>query len=136
MSLWQRLARRWGDDQRFRFLVVGAYNTAFGLLLFPILYLLLSPKLHYLVILVIAHAIAITNAFIAHRRLVFRTEGPILAQFLRYNVGALGALGFSAGGLILLVSRLGASPLVAQPFLMAVSIVLTYLWHARVTFRA
>jgi len=135
MSLRARLTQRWADDERFRFLVVGAYNTAFGFLLFPILYLLLQRRLHYLVILVITHAIAVANSFIAHRRFAFRAVGPVLPQLFRYKVGYVGALALSIGGMYLLVSRLGLSPLLAQPILMVLSIVLTYLWHSRVSFR-
>lgn len=135
MSLRGRLTKRWADDERFRFLVIGVYNTAFGFLLFPLLYLLLSRRLHYVVILVIAHAIAVTNSFLAHRRVTFRAAGPLLPQLMRYNVGYLGALALSIGGMVFLVSRVGLSPLLAQPILMFASIVLTYLWHSRVSFR-
>lgn len=137
MTLRERLGRRWSDDQRFRFLVVGAYNTAFGYLVFPLLYLLLSKRMHYALILVIAHQIAVTQAFVLHRRFAFRAEGAAwLPQFLRFNVGYLGALGVGLGGMYLFVSRLHVSPLVAQPALTTLTIVLSYLWHSRVSFRA
>lgn len=135
VSLRERLGRRWTEDLKFRFLVVGAYNTAIGFLLFPLLYLLLRRHLHHAVILVITHVIAVTNAFITHRRLAFRADGSWFPQFLRFNAGYLGSLGIGLAGFWLLVDRARWSPLVAQPLLMTVTIALSYLWHSRVSFR-
>ena len=134
MSLRERFAQRWANDLKFRFLVVGAYNTAFGFVLFPVLYLLLSSRLHYVVVYLIAHALAVTNAFLAYRRVAFRAEGHWAGQFLRFNIGYLGALGLGLGGMALLVTRAHLSPLIAQPLLLTATVVLSYLWHSRVSF--
>ena len=125
---------RW-EDVRFRFLVIGAINTGFGYALFPLLFLLLGKRVHYLGVAILSHAIAVAIAFVLHRRYAFRAEGPWLPQYLRFNVGYLASFGIGLAGMALLVGRAHWSPLVAQPVLMTVTIVLSYLWHSRVSFR-
>jgi putative flippase GtrA len=128
---------RWERDVRFRFLAIGAYNTAFGYVLWPVLYWLLGTRLHYAIVYLIAHVIAVINAFVAYRRFTFRAEeGSWPRQFLRFNVGYLGALAIGLGGMAVLVDRVHLSPFVAQPILLTITVVLSFLWHSRVSFRA
>ena len=122
------------SSEKFRFLAVGAYNTLFGYVAFALLYTWLENELHYLVVAVIAHFIAVINAFLAHRVLVFRAHGAVLREFLRFNVTTLGNL---AGGLVLmalLVSFGGWHPLLAQAVVLAVSVVASYFVHKLYTF--
>jgi putative flippase GtrA len=129
------LRERWDEDQRFRFLVVGAVNTAVGFALFPLLYLLLRGRVHYLVVVVIAHVFAVTIAFGLHRRFAFRATGAVLPQYLKFNAGYLAALAIGVFGMALFVEKLHVHPLIAQPILMTVTILLSYVWHSRVSFR-
>lgn len=130
-----RVRGAWAGDQRLRFLVVGGYNTVFGVACFPVLYVLFGRTSHYLALSTVAHFIAVTNAFIAHRVVAFRAEGAWLPQWVRFCVGHLGTLGLGLLGLALLVGRLRLTPLQAQPILLAVSVILSYFWHSRVSFR-
>ena len=49
------LMRGWRHHEQLRFLVVGAWNTAFGYGVFLTLYLLLQDAMHYLAIAVLAY---------------------------------------------------------------------------------
>lgn len=129
------LVRRWEHDLRFRFVVVGVFNTGLGLLSFPLLFLALGVRVPYLALIVVAFALTVTGAFFTHRWIVFRVTGPLLPQYLRFAAGQLGLLGFSLMGTALLVGRLRLSPLLAQPALSLSVIALSFAWNARVTFR-
>lgn len=122
------------SSERFRFLAVGAYNTLFGYVAFALLYAWLGNELHYLVVAVIAHFIAVINAFFAHRMLVFRAHGALLRDFLRFNVSTLGNLAAGLVLMALLVSLVGWHPLLAQALVIAVSVVASYFIHKLYTF--
>ena len=125
----------WQLPQQFRFLLAGGYNTVFGYLMFSGLYLLCGEQVHYLIIAVLAHGIAVINAFIVHRRLVFRSLEPWFTSFVRFNVSQLAALAFGITCLYALVSYGRIRPLVAQAIVTTVSVLLTYLLHSRFSFR-
>ena len=121
-------------SERFRFLAVGAYNTVFGYAVFAVAYTFLHEQLHYLVIAVIGHVIAVINAFFAHRILVFRASGNMLPDFVRFNVTTIGAAAFGLAGLAILVDFGGIHPLLAQAVVLAVTVIITYIVHKRYTF--
>ena len=122
------------DSEKFRFLAVGAYNTLFGYVAFAVLYTSLHERLHYLVIAVIAHVIAVINAFFAHRTLVFRAHGNLLGDFARFNITTLGSTAIGLAGLAVLVDFGGIHPLLAQAIVLSVTVVITYVAHKLYTF--
>ena len=122
------------DSEKFRFLAVGAYNTLFGYVAFAVLYTWLHEGLHYLVIAVIAHMIAVINAFFAHRVLVFRARGNLLADFARFNITTLGSTAIGLAGLAALVDLGGIHPLLAQAIVLAATVAITYIAHKFYTF--
>jgi putative flippase GtrA len=115
--------------------VIGAYNTAFGYAAFTLIYLFFHVRLHYLTIMVIAHVLAVTNAFFGHRFLTFRVHGHLLSDFLRFNLTYLGALFVGIVGLPFLIEVGHLHPLVSQALLIALTTVGTYILHKRVSFR-
>ena len=121
-------------DQRVRFLVIGACNTAFGYGAFVVLYALLDGHVHYLAIAVLAHACAVIVAFAAHKMLVFRSCGHWLPEFMRYNISLLMGLGAGLVGLWVLVSMLGVHPILAQAVVTVLVVILNYLLHSRFSF--
>lgn len=130
-----RLRRLWESHEPLRFLLVGVWNTLFGYLCFAGLFLLLRGRIHYLAVLVLAHIAAVTNAFIGHRRLTFRVRGHLLADYLRFNLAYLGALGLGLAGLPLLIEGVHLHPLLAQALLNAVVVATSYVMHKHVSFR-
>ncbi|WP_310450979.1 GtrA family protein [Sulfuritalea sp.] len=122
-------------NEQTRFLLVGAYNTAFGYVAFVVLYQYLHEFLHYLVIATISHAIAVSNSFFMQRRLVFRDSGPIGPAFLRFNLATASSLILGLAGMALLVDGAGVPPLISQAVVTMVSVVVMYLAHRNYTFR-
>jgi putative flippase GtrA len=125
----------WRLPQQVRFVVAGGFNTAVGYLLFSGLFLLLRQWVHYLLIGLAAHMIAVVIAFIVHRKLVFRSTDPWWPAFVRFNVSQLVSLTFGMAALFSLVEFVRWSPLLAQFVVTLVSVVLNYLLHRHFSFR-
>lgn len=122
-------------NSKSRFIVVGLWNTAFGYLAFLAFFFAFSDYLHYLVVAVISHATAVTQAFILHRHFVFQSRDSWKSQFVRYNIGVTGIFLLGLVGLSILVGQLRFSPPVAQAAVTAVSIVVSFLVHRDYSFR-
>jgi len=118
-----------------RFLVAGGINTVVGYLTFSILYLLLERWVHYLAIGCLSQAIAVTSAFVVHRRLVFQCEDPWLPSFLRFNLSQLVSFAFGLAGLYGLVHFAQFPPLAAQAIVIVCSVVISYALHRYYSFR-
>lgn len=131
----RNLCRLWHHSEKFRFLVVGAYNTGVGYLIFVALYLLLGATLHYIVIALLSHFLAVINAFVGHKFLVFRARGKLLADFLRFNMTYVGTLLFGLAALPFMVEVLGFHPVASQGMLLVVTVVTSYVLHKKLSFR-
>ena len=121
--------------QELRYLFVGVLNTLFGYTLGVGLYLALSPMVHVLIIGVISNVLAITFSFITYKWLVFQSRDHWLAEYLKsYLVyGGSAVLGILL--LWLLVDGLAIPIWLAQGLAMSITVVASYLGHARFTFR-
>lgn len=126
----------WQRNEQTRFLLVGAFNTAFGYLAFVVLYLLAGNRFHYLLLAVLAHFLSVIVAFLGHRLIVFRAAGPWFAQFIRYNLSVLGVMLASLLGLYVLVELLGQHPLLAQAIVTSLSVAISYFAHRHFSFRS
>ena len=122
-------------DRIFRFLITGVWNTVFGILAYTLLYEWLKDNVNYLVLLVPANILAITNAFICHKLFVFKTRGNILQEYFRFYVvyGGTAILGFVL--MFILVDGFGLSPIIAQFFCIPIAIALSYFSHRNYSFR-
>jgi putative flippase GtrA len=122
--------------QPFTYLAVGGWNTVFGLGLFWIAYRYLGSSVNYLVLLACCNLLAITNAFVCYKFLVFRTRGNWLREYVRfwavYGVATLVGIGIVA----LLVQAIGMSPVTANFLATAVVIAGGFIGHKRVSFAA
>lgn len=122
-------------NEQTRFLLAGAYNTAFGYGAFVVLYLYLHDVLHYLVIATLAHLVAVVNSFLTQRSLVFRDTSPIVPAFLRYNLATAASLILGLAGMALLVDGAGVAPLISQAIVTVISVIVMYVTHRNYTFR-
>jgi len=130
-----RLRAIWRTSEKFRFLAVGAFNTLFGYLTFVVLYMTFGQRINYLALLVVAHFIAVTNAFVGHRNVTFGAEGPIWQQFVRFNVSYLGVLALGLLATPVAVERFGMHPVVATALVTAITVVTSYFLHRGFSFR-
>lgn len=122
-------------NEKFRYLIIGAYNTFIGYGVFALLWMLFGQSFHYIVILAISHIISVTNAFFAYRILVFRKKGAVRGDFLRFNMVYLGAFLFNILALPVLIEGANLRPLVAQALVVIVTVITSYLLHRRFSFR-
>jgi len=121
-------------ETEVRFLLAGAVNTALGLAAYPVLYVLLSPALHYLVILALCQIICVTFAFLTNKFLVFKTVGNTSSELLKY--GLFHAIYFCVNLLALpvIISFSGLGPVWGQTLFTAAVIATSFFWHRKVTF--
>jgi putative flippase GtrA len=133
-SLRQRIERLL-DVQVVRFALVGVVNTAFAFVVFAALQLTLGTRLHYMVILVVATAIGIVEAYILQRWLVFRVSGRWWRELVRFSSVYGVALGVNAVALPLLVEVVHVPVLPAQAIVMLGTALGTFGIHRVFTFR-
>lgn len=125
----------WRLPLKLRFVLAGGYNTAFGYLLFSAMFLLAARWVHYLVIALAAHALSVVNAFVVHRKLVFRATDDWRPAFFRFNVSQVVSLTFGMAALYSLVEFGHCNPLAAQFAVTIASVALNYLLHRHFSFR-
>lgn len=118
-----------------RFAAVGVLNTVFGYGAFVVLELTLGEWLPYLVVLVLAYVVGVSEAFVLHRRLVFRDRGRWLPAYLRFWSVYVVSLAINATLLPVLVEGGGLHVLVAQPLVLLLTALGSYVSHSTFTFR-
>lgn len=122
-------------DQGLRYLLVGGFNTAFGYGLFALLLTLAGDHVHYLVILVVSTIAAVLVAFVGYRVFVFRVRGHVLRDLARFSLVYVGAFAVNVLALPLLVEGFGIPILLAQAFVVAGTIVASFMAHRSYSFR-
>lgn len=71
--------------EKVQYLVVGVFNTVVGYAVWAALYGLLSHRTSYATILIVAYAIAIANAYVWYRFVVFRSHASIWPELPRFS---------------------------------------------------
>jgi putative flippase GtrA len=120
--------------EQLLYLVVGAWNTIFGYSVWAIMQYLLGDYLNYLVIVVLSWPIAVLNAYLGYRYIVFRSRGPVLKELPRFSLVYLVTL---AVNLVLLPIALRVLPFniyVVQALLTTIVVVCSYLSHRYYSF--
>ena len=116
------------------YLVVGAWNTLFGYGIWAALQLLLGDRVHYLVVVLIAWPIAVLNAYVCYRYLVFRSRGSILRELPRFSLVYFLTLVATLAILPIALSVLPFNIYVVQALLTAVVIICSYLGNRYYSF--
>jgi putative flippase GtrA len=121
-------------EAKLRFLIVGAWNTAFGYVISIALYSLLKHHLNVVAITTLGSIASITNAFILHKIFVFRTQGNWLIEYFRsyltYGITSIIGIGLVS----LMVEMLGLAFWIAQGLAIAVVIPASFILHKKFTF--
>jgi len=143
-----KTGRRLAQMQSVRFLVVGGFNTVFGVAdSFVLLKLLLwlrpdEPKTMATVAMAVSSIINIAFSFLTYKWFVFRTRGNYLKEYLRSLTIYLPSLAlntFLVAPLSALLKRWTgrehASVYAAMGIILAATIVFSFFGHKRVTFR-
>lgn len=121
--------------EQILYLVVGGWNTVFGYAIWALLYFLLRHQLHYLIILVLSWPIAVANAYICYRTIVFRSNSTVWRELPRFSLVYIVTLAAALIVLPILVRTLPFNLYVIQALYTAVSVVLSYLAHKYFSFR-
>lgn len=118
-----------------RFLVVGAYNTLFGYVVFVALYYWLRDEVHYNVVLFISYIISVTNSYLLQRRFVFGGGSRPMREFIRFNVVNFAAMLLNMGLLSLAVEFVTPNVAIAQALAVVVTTAFIYAGHTLFSFR-
>jgi putative flippase GtrA len=121
--------------REFAFLLVGGLNTAVGLGAFLVFYDLWGDTLGYMGALVAAYAVGILVAFFLHRRFVFKVEGNLLVDLLRFTAVQCTSLALNAALLPVLVEAARLPVPLAQVVALAIVVVASYFGHLLFSFR-
>ena len=93
-------------------------------------------KKNYLLIGIAVQILAVTNAFLCYKWIVFRTHGNYLREYLKcWTVYGSSAL-IGTAGMILLVELAGMNPIRANILITALSVIWSYLGHRFFSFRS
>ena len=120
--------------EQLLYLVVGGWNTVFGYGAWALMQYLLGDHLHYLVVILLAWPIAVLNAYLGYRYIVFRSRGPILKELPRFSLVYLATL---VVNLALLPVALRVTPFNiygVQALFTGVVVVCSYLGHKYYSF--
>ena len=117
-----------------RYLLIGGWNTLFGMGVYAVLYGLLHTRANYLVLMIPANILAITNAYLGYKFFVFKTRGNYIREYLRCYVIYGGGIALSFVLMYLLVSIFGLHPILAQLPCVLISIIFSYFGHKRFSF--
>lgn len=98
-QLWQRL-------MPLRFLIVGGWNFLFGWLAFAGCYWLLKIRFADWFIVLVSSILGITNSYIFHRWLTFRSRGNWIVEYLKFYVVYGGQVLATMGLIHLFVTRM------------------------------
>ena len=121
--------------EQLLYLLVGGWNTVFGYGVWAVMQYLLGDYVPYLVVLLLAWPIAMLNAYLGYRYVVFRSRGPVLQELPRFSLVYLVTL---VGNLALLPVALKVTPFniyVVQALFTALVVVCSYLGHKYFSFR-
>lgn len=126
---------RFIKDRRVAFLIVGGINTVVGFLWFVLFQVTIGELWGYMATLVFAHVASVLCAFYLHRRFVFRVQGHVWQDLMRFEIVQLAAFGINVVALPLLVELVGLTPIVAQAIIVVVTVTLSYFGHRYFSFR-
>ena len=120
--------------EQLLYLVVGGWNTVFGYGAWAFLQYLLGDHLHYLVVVVLSWPIAVLNAYLGYRYVVFRSRASVFRELPRFSLVYLVTL---LVNLVLLPIALRVTPFniyVVQALLTGVVVICGYLAHKYYSF--
>lgn len=127
-KLWRR--------REFRFLLVGATNTAVCWLIYVMLTLSFAGSASAGLLLVIAYIPATAIGYVLQRKLVWQSTNQKRVEGTKYVLTSAIQASANAALLYLLCDLMKLDRLVTQTVLTAVFVVLTYFTHRVWTFRA
>jgi len=121
--------------EQLLYLVVGGWNTVFGYGAWATMQYLLGDYLPYLVVVLLAWPIAVLNAYLCYRVIVFRSHGPVLRELPRFSLVYLVTLVVNLALLPVALQVLPFNIYVVQALFLGAVVVCSYLGHKYYSFR-
>lgn len=121
--------------EQILYLAVGGWNTVFGYGVWAVLQSLLGGYVHYLVVVLLSWPLAVLNAYLGYRLVVFQSRGPWLTELPRFSLVYLATLIANLAVLPLALRILPLNIYVIQALFTAVVVVASYLGHKYFSFR-
>lgn len=129
------MMRRLFAGRPLRYLIIGGWNTVFGLLFFTFLYLVLGKTLGYVAVLTIAQVVAVIQSHLTQRIFVWRSREPYLGELARFSVVYVAVYVANVLLLVLSTDGLGLPVLPSQWVIGGALIVPTYFVQRNWAFR-
>lgn len=136
----RRAAIRWTvsllGDRRVKFLIIGAFNTLLGYILFVLCDLLLFAHIDmgYGLSLTVSYCLATLVAFVLYRWFVFSDSRAWTQSLPRFVLVAVLSYSLNALLLILVVEHLGIDRLAGQAIALLVTVIVSYVGHSFYSF--
>lgn len=121
--------------EQLLYLVVGAWNTVFGYGVWALMQYVLGDTLNYLVIIVLSWPIAVLNAYVGYRYIVFRSRGSVASELPRFSLVYVAALIANLALLPIALRVLPFSIYLDQAIFFSAVVVCSYLGHKYYSFR-
>lgn len=121
-------------NEKVRFLFIGGINTLIAYGFYVAFFFLLGENL-YVLAYVFAYIITLFIGFTLQRNFVFKVKGKFILDFSRYSLVQLASFLVNLGLLPLLVEIVKIQPLVAQAFVLVITVVGSYFAHRYFSFR-
>ncbi|WP_227982842.1 GtrA family protein [Nocardia spumae] len=121
--------------QEIAFAAVGAANTLLGMVATIVWLQVLPDNWPPAAAVALAYCVSIAFAFFAHRTLVFRVRGHLVADFLRFVAVNSGGLVLNMVGVQVAVGVLGLPETPATVVVMGLVAVASYFGHRHISFR-
>jgi putative flippase GtrA len=116
------------------YLAVGGWNTIFGYGVWALLQYVLGERLNYLVIVVLSWPVAVLNAYLGYRFLVFRSRASVLGELPRFSLVYLASLIANLALLPVAMLVLPFSIYVDQALFLGTLVACSYLGHRYYSF--
>ena len=129
---------------KVKFVLVGIWNTIFGYITFILLDMLFesifeSRQLAYMLAMIIARPIAITNAFIFHKYVTFKSDVKglgVIWEYFRFFLTYLGTFALALVLLPFLVEVIGFHPRIGAAVIVIMTAIVSYFGHSRFSFKS
>ena len=115
------------------YILVGIWNTFFGVGLYTALLIICGQK-HYLLLGIICHIISVTNAFLCYKYFVFKTKGNFFKEYFKCLSVYSSNMVLGTIEMYICVSLLGWNAVYVNFALTAVNFVLNYIGHRYFSF--
>ena len=121
-------------NQKIKYLIAGFCNTIFGYLLFIVLWYSLNTYISNDLIIIISHFISVLFAFTSYRYFVFKSQGNIFLDCIKFNLVYLFTLILNLVIFKVLITKISLSPILIQGITIIFLVILNYFIHKNFTF--